>query len=94
MTGVTSRAIESCAVSQVGRLVARTLASNLLKLIPFAGGLVGGAVNATVAGGFTYSMGRAVCNLAHSYVYNAVIEGERTPISEAFSSSALLGSLV
>jgi uncharacterized protein (DUF697 family)/GTP-binding protein EngB required for normal cell division len=94
MTGISSRAIESFAVSQVGRFVARTLASNLLKLIPVAGSLVGGAANATVAGGFTYSMGKAVCELAHSYVYRTVIKGKKIPISEAFTSTALLGSLV
>jgi uncharacterized protein (DUF697 family)/GTP-binding protein EngB required for normal cell division len=92
MTGISSRAIESFAVSQIGRFVAKTLASNLVKLIP-GGAIIGGAVNAAVAGGFTYAMGKTVCELAHNYVYSTVIEGKRTPISEAFTSSALLGSL-
>jgi uncharacterized protein (DUF697 family) len=92
-TGVASRAIESFAVSQVGRFVARTLASNLLKLIPVAGAIVGGAVNATVAGGFTHAIGKAVSELGYSYVYDTVIEGEKRPLSEAFTSTALLQNI-
>lgn len=47
-------------VSQAGRMVA----TNLIKMIPGAGTVVGGAISATVAGSFTFAMGvawREVC---------------------------------
>jgi uncharacterized protein (DUF697 family) len=37
----------------------RSLAGSLLKMVPGAGSVAGGAINAGVAGGLTYAMGRA-----------------------------------
>jgi uncharacterized protein (DUF697 family)/GTP-binding protein EngB required for normal cell division len=93
MTAIGSRAIESFAVSQIGRLIARTVTANIVKLIPVVGSAVGGALNAAVAGAFTHQMGKAVSKLVYNYAYDAVVKGHRVPIDEAFGSAALLGNL-
>ena len=92
-TGIESRAIESFVISQVGKLAARTLTGGALKLIPFVGSLIGGAINASVAGSFTYGMGRAVCELGYKYSRDTVLEGKEILLSEAFNTSALLESI-
>jgi uncharacterized protein (DUF697 family) len=91
--GIGSRAIESFAVSQIGRLFARIVTANLVKLIPVVGSLAGGALNAAVAGAFTNKMGKAVSELGYRYVSAVVLEGRQIPPDEAFSSKALLESL-
>ncbi|MCL1941038.1 MAG: GTPase RsgA, partial [Synergistaceae bacterium] len=93
MTGIESRAIESFVASQVGKLAAKTLTGGALKLIPIVGSWVGGAINASVAGGFTYAMGRAVCELGYNYSRDSVFGDKKIPLSEAFSTSALLGGI-
>jgi uncharacterized protein (DUF697 family) len=94
LSGVESRAIESFIVAQAGRLIARTVTSNLVKFIPVVGWLVGAAINATVAGSFTHVMGGAVCDLCYRYSRDVVIEGRNVSVADAFSSAALLENLV
>jgi uncharacterized protein (DUF697 family)/GTP-binding protein EngB required for normal cell division len=93
MTRVGSRAIESFAVSQIGRLFARTVTANIVKLIPVAGSIVGGAMNAAVAGAFTHKMGKTVSELGYNYAHERVIEGRSVNAEEAFSSAALFENL-
>jgi uncharacterized protein (DUF697 family) len=92
LTGVESRFLESFIVSQVGRLVAKTLSANLIKLIPVIGSWVGGLVNATVASGFTWGIGKSVCDLCYRYAHATVVDGKKLSIAEAFSSRELLDS--
>lgn len=40
-------------------LVGKTIATNLLKLVPFGGSVVGGAISAGTAGGITFALGHA-----------------------------------
>jgi uncharacterized protein (DUF697 family)/GTP-binding protein EngB required for normal cell division len=91
--GIGSRAVESFAVSQIGRLFARRITANIVKLIPVIGPLVGGAMNAAVAGAFTHKIGETVSELGYNYAYGAVIEGGSEPLSEAFGSAAFLGNI-
>jgi uncharacterized protein (DUF697 family)/GTP-binding protein EngB required for normal cell division len=93
MTAICSRAVESFAVSQIGRLFARTVTANVVKLIPVIGSAVGGTLNATVAGAFTHKMGKTVSTLGYNYARDAVIEGRRAPLDEAFGSMALWENL-
>jgi uncharacterized protein (DUF697 family)/GTP-binding protein EngB required for normal cell division len=93
LTAVGSRALESFAVSQIGRLFARTVTANIVKLIPVVGSVVGGTLNATVAGVFTHKMGTTVSALGYNYARNVVLEGRRVPLNEAFGSAALLEKL-
>ena len=44
-------------------LVGRTVATSLLKMVPFAGSIVGGAISAATAGSVTYAMGTAFIEL-------------------------------
>jgi uncharacterized protein (DUF697 family)/GTP-binding protein EngB required for normal cell division len=91
--GIGSRAVESFAVSQIGRLFARTVTANLVKLIPVVGSVVGGALNAAVAGAFTHKMGTAVSELGYRYACDVVLEGRDVSLAEAFGSKALLENL-
>ncbi|MDR1580936.1 MAG: 50S ribosome-binding GTPase [Synergistaceae bacterium] len=93
-TGVGSRAVESFVVSQIGRIFARTVTANIAKLIPVVGSLVGGALNAAVAGAFTHKLGTTVSEMGYQYAYDTAVEGRNVPISEAFGSAALFENLL
>ena len=56
----------------------RATATNLIKLIPGAGSVIGGAINAAVAGSFTTAIGKATDIFAYSQCEKA-IDG-KTPI--------------
>ncbi|WP_086245775.1 DUF697 domain-containing protein [Campylobacter devanensis] len=51
----------SAAISNLGK----TLAGNLIKLIPGVGSVMGAMINGTVAGGFTYAIGYALNELLY-----------------------------
>lgn len=51
--------IASVAATAAATTAGKTVVTGLLKLIPGVGMLVGGAINATIAGGFTMAMGTA-----------------------------------
>lgn len=51
----------SAAISNLGK----TLAGNLIKLIPGVGSIMGAMINGTVAGGFTYAIGYALNELLY-----------------------------
>lgn len=89
ITSIAQQLVSSEAISQVGKLVARTLASNLVKLLPVAGQYVGGMVNASVAAAFTGAMGRAVCEICHRYAYAAVVEGRNVEIGDFFNPETI-----
>lgn len=50
----------------------KAAAANLIKLIPVAGPLVGGAVNATIAAGFTTAIGKATDIFAYTQCEKAI----------------------
>ena len=51
----------SAAISNLGK----TVAGNLIKLIPGVGSVMGAMINGTVAGGFTYAIGYALNELLY-----------------------------
>ena len=54
------RAVTASLAATAGATTAgRSLVSNLLKMVPSIGSLVGGAINAGVASGLTWAMGQA-----------------------------------
>lgn len=61
---LTRNFIQSKIVSALGK----TIAGNLLKLIPGFGTVAGAAINATVAATITYSMGNAMCKIAKTAI--------------------------
>lgn len=58
-TGFLATLVSSAAGCSAATFVGRTLVSNLLKMIPGAGTLVGGAISATTAAAFTTMLGEA-----------------------------------
>jgi uncharacterized protein (DUF697 family)/GTP-binding protein EngB required for normal cell division len=65
--GLDKSALLAVASTSVATSAGRAAASSLLKLIPGAGSVAGGVINATVASGFTLAMGQAwlvVCQRA------------------------------
>ncbi len=70
-----------------GAIVGRTIATNLLKLIPGAGSIAGGAIGAATAAAITTALGEAYIAALHSLVF---ADPSRTPseqeITAAFKS--------
>ncbi|MBR2202256.1 MAG: hypothetical protein IJ894_16240, partial [Bacteroidales bacterium] len=58
-----SSTVKNVISSQVVSLLGKTLAGNLIKLIPGAGTAVGAVINASVASSITFSMGYAISRL-------------------------------
>ena len=76
---IVSGMIGSTLLSQIGRLTA----GSLVKLIPGAGSITGGAVNGSVAASFTWALGMAVSGTAYRYK-KAVASGLRMSFEEYF----------
>ena len=72
--------IGSTVLSRIGKAVA----SSIIKIIPGAGTVIGGAVNASVASAFTISLGLTVSYLVYEYK-KALISGENTSFEEYFN---------
>ncbi|WKS95428.1 GTPase [Riemerella columbina] len=60
--------------NQVVSMIGKTLAGNLLKLIPLVGSIAGALINATVASTITYSIGYALIKISEKIV-NEQLEG-------------------
>ena len=93
VTSIAQQLVGSEAISQLGKILARTLSANLAKMLPFVGSIAGGLVNATVAASFTGAMGGAVCELCYRYAYAAVVEGRSVEVGDFFSPE-LIGELL
>lgn len=63
--------------SRLISMLGKTLAGNLLKLIPGVGSVVGGAINGSVAASITYSLGYALNQLAMKAVEAKLEFGSR-----------------
>lgn len=68
--GIALNILKARIISTIGK----TLAGSLFKLIPGAGTIVGGLINATVASSLTYSLGYALSKLAEK-LFMQTIEG-------------------
>lgn len=60
--------------ARIMSLIGKTLAGSLIKLIPGAGSMVGGLINATVASSLTFTLGYALCLMAEK-IYDQILEG-------------------
>ncbi len=80
-----SDAVKGIILQVVVQNVGKTLAGNLIKLIPGLGSWVGGAINATVAASITYGVGYAF-NEVCARVKKSAMEGKVTDISSYFNS--------
>ena len=56
--------IEEILRAKVVSMLGKAVAGNILKMIPGAGSIIGGAVNATVASSITYALGKGLCSAA------------------------------
>lgn len=71
-------------VSQLGR----SAAGNLIKLIPGAGTVAGGAINASIASAFTAALGYALNELCMRFTEDAY-QGKSNPPSDYFSMDTI-----
>lgn len=84
--------LQAVAGSTTGMLMTqlgRTLAGNLVKLIPGVGSWVGGAVNATVASALTGAMGYAVTEICAQILSDELNGGRVKEFSEYFSTEIM-----
>ena len=56
--------IEEILRAKVVSMLGKAVAGNILKMIPGAGAIIGGTVNATVASSITYAFGKGLCSAA------------------------------
>lgn len=63
----------------------KSIATNLIKLIPGAGSLIGGAINTAVASSITYSIGKATSEICFINC-KKVLNGEEVEIFDIFNS--------
>lgn len=87
--GLLEGIMSSTIISQAGKYVAKILTGNLLKLIPGAGSIVGGCVNAAVASTFTLALGYAISELSYKYVV-AIKDGKNVDILDIFTNDAIV----
>lgn len=80
--------VGSIVISQVGKVLAKSLLGNMLKFIPGIGSGVGATINATVAVAITTAVGKAISELCYRYSI-AIINGEDIGIEEIFTSDAI-----
>jgi uncharacterized protein (DUF697 family) len=62
--------IEEILKAKVVSMLGKAVAGNLIKLIPGAGAIIGGTINAAVASSITYAMGRGLCAAAEMICEN------------------------
>ncbi|MBK5242523.1 GTPase [Clostridium sp.] len=73
-------------ISQLGKSVAKLLAGNILKLVPVAGDMAGGAINAAVATSITYTLGYAISEICNKYAESILKDG-KADILDFFTNS-------
>ncbi len=77
--------LSSSLASSVGRLVAQTLITGIIKIIPGVGSVIGSVINGTVATSFTTTMGYAISELSYRYA-DAIFRGKNISLPEVFTS--------
>lgn len=80
--------MKSTIISELGKILSKTLIGAILKFIPVAGDAAGAAINGGIAGTLTGAIGYAISNLSYKYS-KAVIEGEHPDLSLFFSSEII-----
>lgn len=80
--------VNSTIISQVGKTLSKNLIGNLTKLIPGLGSVIGGTINATVAGSLTAAVGYAISELSYKYS-QSVVKGKPIPLNEIFDSEII-----
>lgn len=80
--------INSTIISQVGKTLSKNLIGNITKLIPGLGSVIGGTINATVAGSLTAAVGYAISELSYKYS-QSVVKGKPIPLNEIFDSEII-----
>lgn len=73
-------------ISQLGKSVAKLLAGNILKLVPLAGDMAGGAINAAVATSITYTLGYAISEICNKYS-ESILKNGNADILDFFTNS-------
>lgn len=81
LVAITKSGITEVLISNLGK----NIASNLLKLIPGVGTLLGGAINATVASSITYAVGKATSEICYKNC-TKILNGEKVDIFDIFGS--------
>lgn len=66
-SSVATAVIQQTVISQVGKMLAKSLGNQLLKLIPGLGSVAGGVANSFVAASITVSMGLALSEICYQY---------------------------
>lgn len=84
LTGI----VNSTIISQVGKTLSKNLIGNLTKLVPGLGSVIGGTINATVAGSLTAAVGYAISELSYKYS-QSVVKGKPIPLNEIFDSEII-----
>lgn len=87
--GIIEGIMSSTIISQAGKYVAKTLAGNIIKLIPGAGNIVGGSINAAVATTFTLALGYSISELSYKYVV-AIKDGKNIDLLEIFTTDEIV----
>jgi uncharacterized protein (DUF697 family) len=77
--------IGAAALDVVLPMIGKTVAGNLIKLIPGAGSFIGGMLNASVAASLTYGLGMAL-NESCQYLSKKTLAGEIPDIREIINS--------
>ena len=77
--------IGAAALDVVLPMIGKTVAGNLIKLIPGAGSFIGGMLNASVAASLTYGLGMAL-NESFQYLSKKTLAGEIPDIREIINS--------
>jgi len=85
--GAIKAVASSTVISNMGKMVSRMLLANLLKFLPGAGSVAGGAINAAVASTFTVAMGYTISELSYRYV-KEVYTGGKPDIMKVFTNEA------
>lgn len=80
--------VNSTIISQVGKTLSKNLIGNLTKLIPGLGSVIGGTINATVAGSLTAAVGYSISELSYKYS-QSVVKGKPIPLNEIFDSEII-----
>ena len=78
-------AVKGIILEVIVQNIGKTLAGNIIKMIPGLGSWVGGAINATVAASITYGVGFAFNEVCYK-TKNSAMEGNATDISSYFNS--------
>ena len=76
---ISKEVVADIVISNIGK----TVASSLIKLIPFAGKIIGGLINAGVASGITKALGHATSEISYRACKN-IMEGKSVEWSNLF----------